>query len=127
MNWISCVSVALDRQSENVKLGVSDIQIWLQRERIRQENENRNSELNSTDSTYYMPGDNEYDSDTTEKFLDKYPNEDRIAMMWVCEKNCYERTSERNRFYIHDRFICLPCLQRLFSNSYSTTLTPDPT
>ena len=80
---------------------------------------------NYTGSTFFMPDDNStYDSDATERFTDKLPNEDLGRMMWACEKNCCERALYRGRFPLHDSFTCLSCLSSFLSLSSHLTSIP---
>ena len=117
LNWVNRVSVALDRQSENSKLGVSDIRYWLNGKLLH-----RNQNITEK---YIMPGcDVEYDSDCTLEFCERYPDEDLDGATWTCETNCCERLSLHGRFNLSDRFHCLPCLNEFLSNPKYFTINP---
>ena len=97
-NWIARVSVALDIQSKNVKLGLSDIRNWL---------DMKSTLTSHRDDGFFIPGcDVDYDSDTTIEFFDKYPDERIDAKTWDCDRIVCSRSN------LHDRFPCLTCFNQ---------------
>ena len=99
-NWIARVSVALDLQAKNVKLGISDIRDYLIMK----------STLTSDDTEggdgYYVPGCTvDYDSDVTLDFFEKYPDERTDADTWDCDRIIC------SHFSLRDRFPCLTCFK----------------
>ena len=120
LNWIDRVSVAIDRQTQNSKLGVSDIRYWL----------NGKTPYGKPlaqfgDTKYIMPGCTvEYDSDDTLTYEERFPDENTEAATWTCEKNCCDQKNLHGRFSLSDRFNCLPCLHAFMNISFLPSINP---
>ena len=67
-NWISRVNVALDVQTQRIKIGVSDIREWLSK---KYEFEDELQDI------FYMPGvaNDSYNSDDARAYVDTFPDE----------------------------------------------------